>query len=185
MASQPESVIGGAGERPGRRTGSASGLADSRVREAGSGRAGKSSKHPNKLTKFRVGSVNVNTLRGRRCEVVEMLSRRSIDVCAVQETRYRNGHCCMVTGKDSKYKLYWSGNSKGTAGVGVFLAEKWIQKVFEVKRVSDRIILIKLVVGLRVLNVLSIYAPQSGLSDNDKDNFYDQLRAVTADIPAP
>ena len=184
MASQPESVIGGAGERPGRRTGSASGLADSRVREAGSGRAGKSSKHPNKLTKFRVGSVNVNTLRGRRCEVVEMLSRRSIDVCAVQETRYRNGHCCMVTGKDSKYKLYWSGNSKGTAGVGVFLAEKWIQKVFEVKRVSDRIILIKLVVGLRVLNVLSIYAPQSGLSDNDKDNFYDQLRAVTAEIPA-
>ena len=90
----------------------------------------------------------------------------------------------MVKGKESKYKLYWSGNSKGTAGVGVFLAEKWIEKVFEVRRVSDRIILIKLVVGLGMLNILSIYAPQSGLSDTEKDNFYDQIRAVTTEIPA-
>ena len=38
-------------------------------------------------------------------------------------------------------KLYWSGNGKGTAGVGVFVAEEWIEKVFEVQRVSDRILL--------------------------------------------
>ena len=53
-----------------------------------------------------------------------------------------------------------SGNSKGTAGVGVFVAEKWIEKVFEVKRVSDRIILVKIIVGQRVLCFLSVYAPQ-------------------------
>ena len=41
------------------------------------------------------------------------------------------------------YKLYWSGNDKGTAGVGVFVAEEWIEKVFEDQRVSDRIILVK------------------------------------------
>ena len=35
-----------------------------------------------------------------------------------------------------------------------------------------------------MLNILSIYAPQSGLSDTEKDNFYDQLRGVTAEIPA-
>ena len=33
-------------------------------------------------------------------------------------------------GKDTRYKLYWSGNDKGTAGVGVFVAEEWIEKVF-------------------------------------------------------
>ena len=142
------SVIGSASERPERRAGSVLGLADSRVQEAGSSRVGKSSKHPKKLTKFRVGAVNVNTLRRSRCEVVEMLSCRCNDVCTVQDTHYRNGNCYMVKGKESKYKLYWSGNSKGTASVGVFLAEKWIEKVFEVRRVSDRIILIKLVVGL-------------------------------------
>ena len=30
---------------------------------------------------------------------------------------------------------------------------------------------------------LSVYAPQSGLSDEVKDLFFDQLRAVTARIP--
>ena len=102
------------------------------------------------------------------CEVVETLSRRKVDLCCVQETRYRGGHCRIVMGKDSRYKLFWSGNNKGTAGVGVFVAEKWIEKVFEVKRVSDRIILVKIIVGQRVLCLLSVYAPQCGLSDSTK-----------------
>ena len=73
---------------------------------------------------------------------------------------------------------------KGTADVGVFVAEEWIEKVFEVQRVSERIILVKLVVGQRVVTFLSVYAPQSGPSDEVKDLFFDQLRAVTARIPA-
>ena len=63
--------------------------------------------------------------------MVETLSRRKVDLCCVQETRYWGGHCRIITGKDSRYKLFWSGNSKGIAGVGVFVAEKWIEKVFE------------------------------------------------------
>ena len=34
-----------------------------------------------------------------------------------------------------------------------------------------------------MVTLLSVYAPQSGLSDVDKDLFFDQLRAVTARIP--
>ena len=79
---------------------------------AGLGHCGESSKHQRK---FRVGTLNVNTLKGRVCEVVETLSRRRVDLCCVQETRYRGGHC-RIKGKDSGYKLFWSGNSKGTAG---------------------------------------------------------------------
>ena len=116
--------------------------------------------------------------------MVETLSCRKVDLCCVEETRYRGGHCRIITGKDSRYKLFWSGNSKGTACVGVFVAEKWIEKVFEVKRVYDRIILVKIIVGQGVLCHLSVYAPQYGLSDSVKDLFYDQLRAVTAMIPA-
>ena len=63
------------------------------------------------------------------------------------------------------------------------MAEEWIEKVFEVQRVSARISLVKLIVGQRVVTLLSVYAPQSGLSDVDKDLFFDQLRAVTARIP--
>ena len=161
--------------------GNISGLASYQVWEAGSGHCGESSKH---LRKLRVGTLNVNTLRGRVCEVVETLSRRKVDVCYIQETRYPGGSCRTIKGKDTRYKLYWSGNDKGTAGVGVFVAEEWIEKVFEVQRVSDRIILVKLIVGQHVVTFLSVYAPQSGLSDEAKDLFFDQLRAVTARIPA-
>jgi len=36
---------------------------------------------------IRVGTVNVGTLSGRANEVVEMLTRRDVDVCCMQETR--------------------------------------------------------------------------------------------------
>ena len=51
--------------------GNVSGLASCQVWEAGSGHCGKSSKH---LRKFRVGTLDMNTLRGRVCEVVETLN---------------------------------------------------------------------------------------------------------------
>ncbi|XP_056003432.1 uncharacterized protein LOC125662874 [Ostrea edulis] len=152
--SSTESTIGGA-DRLQRSVGNVSGLAPSQVWGAGSGHCGKSSKC---LKRFRVGSLNVNTLRGRVCEVMETLSRRRIDVGCVQETGYRGGQCRTIKGKDSKYKLFWSGNDNGMAGMGVFLAEEWIEKVFEVQRVSDRIILVKLVVGQRVLMTVKIPA---------------------------
>ena len=174
-----DTLLGGA-NRHQSSVGDVSGLASCQVWEAGSGHCGKSNKH---LRKFRVGTLNVNTLRGRVCEVVETLSRRKVDVCCIQETRYRGSNCRIIKGKDTRYKLYWSGNDKGTAGVGVFVAEEWIEKVFEVQRVSDRILSVKLIVGQRVVTLLSVYAPQSGLSDVDKDLFFDQLRAVTARIP--
>ena len=151
-----EAEIGGA-NRHKSSVGNVSGLASCQVWEAGSGHCGESSKH---LRKFRV-----NTLRGGVCEVVETLSRRKVDVCCIQETRYRGGNCHTIKGKDTRYKLYWSRNNKDTSGLGVFVVEEWIEKVFDVQRVSDKIILAKLIVGQRVVTFLSEYAPQSGLSD--------------------
>ena len=74
--------------------------------------------------------------------------------------------------------------NNGAAGVGVMVAEEWIEKVFEIRLVSDRIILLKMIVGQCVITFLSVYTPQCGLSEANKDLFYDQLRAVTSKIPA-
>ena len=38
---------------------------------------------------LRVGSANVGTMRGRSGEVVEMCGRRKLDVCCLQETRWK------------------------------------------------------------------------------------------------
>ena len=81
----------------------------------------------------------------------------------------------MIEGKDSRYKLFWVGNKNGTEGVGVLLSEEWIEKVYDINRVSDRIMLIKLSIDKKIITVLSCYAPQVGLDNIVKDNFYDQL----------
>lgn len=134
---------GGAG-RPWSCASKFSWLASSYMLEAGLSHCGKSRKH---LRKFRVGSLNVNTLSGMVCEVVETLSCRKVDVCCVQETRYCGGHCHTIKRSDTRYKLFWSGNDKGAAGVGMMVVEEWIEKAFEVVQASKRIILVKLVVG--------------------------------------
>ena len=74
-----DTLLGGA-NRHQSSVGDVSGLASCQVWEAGSGHCGESSKH---LRKFRVGTLNVNTLRGRVCEVVETLSRRKVDVYVI------------------------------------------------------------------------------------------------------
>ena len=147
--------------------------------------SGESSERPKQ---FRVGSLNVGTLRGKAAEIVETASRRRVDLCCLQETRWKGGLDAsqnrMIKGKDSCYKFYWAGNQEGTGGVGIILAERWVEKVFEVQRVSDRILLLKLVIGKAVYSFLSVYAPQVGRRDEDKVHFYDQLRCVISKIPA-
>mgnify|MGYP001799797692 FL=1 len=69
----------------------------------------------------------------------------------------------MILGKDSKYNFFWVGNEKDTGGVGFLLAEKWVESVVEINRVSDRICTIKFKVGISILTVISENAPQSGL----------------------
>ena len=43
---------------------------------------------PSGKCKLRIGTVNVGTMSGRASEVVEMLTRRKVDVCCLQETRW-------------------------------------------------------------------------------------------------
>ena len=40
--------------------------------------------------------------------MVEILSRRKVDLCCVQETRYCGDHCCII-----KDKLFWSETVEG------------------------------------------------------------------------
>ena len=131
---------------------------------------------------LRFGSWNVGTMKGRSHEIVESLTRRRVDICCVQETRWRGGSARFITGKDSRYKFFWTGNTKGTNGVGLLVAEKWVEKVIQVDRISDRLMSLKLVVGTDIVNILSIYVPQVGLSDDLKIAFYDSLISTVSKI---
>ena len=145
------------------------------------GPCGESSKCPKS---FRVGTLNVGTMKGKASEVVETASRRGVDLCCLQETRWKMEGVKQIVGKDSCYKLFWSGNDNATGGVGVLLAEEWCEKVFEVVRVSDRIILIRMTVGKTAFVFVCVYAPQVNLSEFEKDRFYQMLQCTVAKIPA-
>ena len=73
------------------------------------------------------------------------MTRRKVDLCCLQEIRGRSHGVRIIVGKDSRYKYFWSGNNEGSGGVGILLAEKWWEKVFEVQPVSDRILLVRMV----------------------------------------
>ena len=89
-----------------------------------------------------------------------------------------------IDGKDTSMRLYYCGNNLGQGGVGIMLAKKWVEKVICVRRFSDRIILIKLILGKQIYTFISVYAPQVGRSQKEKVRFYDQLLSVVSGIPA-
>ena len=52
----------------------------------------------------------------------------------------------------------------------------------EVKRVSERILTLRVRVGRKVLNLLSVYAPQVGRTRAEKEEFYEKLFEVVSAI---
>ena len=158
------------------RTGNASGLAESRVWNAGSG-SDESSEHP-KMT-FRAASLNVGSLKSRGTEVVETMFRRRVDICAIQEYSWAGGtesnQPRNLKDKNSAYEFYWCGNKSGLGGARFLLAEKWTHNVFQVHRVSDRILVLRLVLGESVFTFVSVYAPQAGRPNEEKTIIYDEL----------
>ena len=111
---------------------------------------------------MKVCTVNVGIMVGRSREVVEMLARRRVDVCCVQEVRYRNQGCTSIGSNDEKYKFWYSGNGEGTNGVGVLIRSELAENVIEVVRINGRIMKVRLVLGESVHQIFSIYAPQVG-----------------------
>ena len=80
------------------------------------------------------------------------------------------------------YKLFSMGCEKGIHGVGILVTDKWIEKALDVKRVSERLMLVRVIVGRSVLNVISVYAPQMGKSKVEKVEFLAMLGEVVSGI---
>ena len=71
-----------------------------------------------------------------------MLERRCVDICYVQETTFRGNLIGTVSGK-AEYKIFWIRNEKGLGAVEILLPKKWVNKVIDISRVSDKRLLIR------------------------------------------
>ena len=113
-----------------------------------------------------------------------MLARRKVDICCLQEVRYKNEGTTSFGSNEERYKLWYCGNSEGTGGVGILDKQCLTERVLEVVRVNDRIIKIKILLGKSVYHIYSVYTPQTGRTSQEKEEFWEALEEEVARVPA-
>ena len=128
--------------------------------------------------RLRVVSWNVGTMTGKAMEIADVLRRRKVDIACVQEVKWKGSK---ARNMGHGYKLFYHGDTSNRNGVGIILQEERTKDILEISRISDRIILLKLACPntKEVTTIISAYAPQQGLPELVKDQFYEQLETVT------
>ncbi|KAK3513352.1 hypothetical protein QTP70_012352 [Hemibagrus guttatus] len=117
---------------------------------------------------------------GKGRELADMMERRKVDILCVQETRWKGSKARSI---GAGFKLFYYGVDSKRNGVGVVLKEEFVRNVLEVKRVSDRVMSLKLEFEGVMLNVVSGYAPQVGCELEEKERFWSELDEVMESIP--
>ena len=133
---------------------------------------GEGAKNLTVFTSFVLGTLNIGTLKSKSIELCQLLSRRKVDICCLQEVRYRNEGTRYFGEGSERYKLLWKGNNEGTNGVGILVKDRLTENILSVERLSDRIICAKVIIESKIYNFVSVYAPQQGRLDIEKDLFY-------------
>ena len=79
--------------------------------------------------------------------------------------------------------MFYNGVDGRRNGIGIVIKEKYINSVLEVKRVSDRILSLKMEIDGIQINVISAYAPQVGCDLEEKEEFWSEVEEVIRSIP--
>ncbi|KAK3573336.1 hypothetical protein QTP86_022730 [Hemibagrus guttatus] len=137
-------------------------------------------KRKGKSVGLRIGTLNVGTMTGKGRELADMMERRKVDILCVQETRWKGSKARSI---GAVFKLFYYGVDSKRNGVGVVLKEEFVRNVLEVKRVSDRVMSLKLEIEGVMLNVVSGYAPQVGCELEEKERYWSELDEVMESIP--
>ena len=86
------------------------------------------------------------------------MANREVDVGCIQETRWRGSGCRFFGAQGKRYKLFWMGGKDRSDGVGMFVAEKWVDRMAKAKKHSERVLKLKMVLDNSLVNVLKLGA---------------------------
>ena len=89
----------------------------------------------------RVGTLNIGTMTGRGRELADLREQRNVDLVCLQETKWKGSKARNIGGG---CKLFYNGADGRKNGIGIVLREELTESVLEVKRVSDRLMAMKL-----------------------------------------
>ena len=81
------------------------------------------------------------------------------------------------------YKLFRMGGKDRSDGVGMFVAEKWVDSVVKVERHIERVLILKMVLDNSLMNVLTVCASHSGKLEEEKEHFWNELFHFVSCIP--
>ena len=101
-----------------------------------------------------------------------MMERRNVDILCLQETKWKGSKARNI---GNGCKIFYNGADERKNGIGIVLMEELAESVLEVKKVSDRLMTIKLDVNGSILNMVSAYAPQVNNSMEEENDFLDGL----------
>ena len=103
----------------------------------------------------------------RANKVVETKEIRNINICCIQETRWRGGSARTISENGFKCWFFHSGDKTGYGGVGVLIKDKLIDHVLLVEKVNNYEYIHP--TWKSDNNIKSVYAPQSGRLTIEKD----------------
>ncbi|KAI5606596.1 hypothetical protein C0J50_2095 [Silurus asotus] len=119
-------------------------------------------------------------MTGKERAVADMMERRKVDMLCVQETKWKGGKARNIGGE---FQMFYHGVDGKKNGVGVILKEEYSKSVVEVKRVSDRVMIVKVEVEGMIINVISAYAPQVGCEMEERERFWSEFDKVVEGVP--
>ena len=134
----------------------------------------------NNTKDVRVASLNVGTMSGRSLEIVKLMKEKRIDILLVQETKWKGERAAEI---GAGYKIYYVGVDGRRNGVGIILTPDLKENVLEIVRINDRIIRMKIEWFGENWNIVSVYAPQIGCTQVEKENFWRDLDGVIQELP--
>ena len=107
-------------------------------------------------------------MTGRGRELADLMKQRNVDILCLQETKWKGNKARNI---EDGCKLFYNGVDGRKNGIGIVVREELAESVLEVKRVSDRLMTMKLNLKGSILNIVSAYAPQINNSMEEKKAF--------------
>ena len=125
---------------------------------------------------LKIGSLNVRECianEGKRREIGCMFERRMLDILALSETKMKGVGECMFG--DVPGMLSGIAEGRAKEGVAMLMSERIINMVVECKRISPRLMWVKVKMGKEGWVFVSAYVPGSEKTEQQREIFLEEI----------
>ena len=125
----------------------------------------------------------VGTYKDKEEELLNLMKERRLDILGMSETRLKNKESGLDLGDN--YTLIYSGIEQGTTkyGVAILVGPRLSRSIKAVKLVNERIMKISLQLKRGRMHIFQVYAPEQGLTNQIKEQFYEELESEIELLP--